>query len=118
MNIVIINGHITQAPKLQNDSNKVRTFLHVAVPRRLSSTDEPTELSVTAFGPLARQCVNGLVVGQEVEIQGRLSTHTLRLESGKDIQTSYVVAKNVDFGKRPKSHDEGGPPPHPKTRRT
>lgn len=55
--------------------------------------------------------MGGLIPGQEVEIQGRLSTRTVRLESGQEMQISYVVAKNVDFGKRPKSlHDD--PSPH------
>ena len=115
MNIVILYGRLTQTPELHEGAGPTRAYLTIAAHQRLSSTDEPTEVSVTVYGKLARQCASGLVVGQEVSVQGRVGTRVVRLDSGEQAHVSNVVAKTVEFGRRlgALGHEDHPPPKQP-----
>jgi single-stranded DNA-binding protein len=106
MNTLILTGRLTHKPVLKQGENTSYTRLRVAVRNRFSKDDEPTYLSVAAFGKLAELCDEHLVKGQQVEIRGRVSSREVTLEDGATIEVPTLIADDIEFGMKPRRSSE------------
>jgi single-strand DNA-binding protein len=107
MNKIIIIGNLGQDPEPRySASGQMITSFSVASNHRYKDSNgqqrEETEwFNCSAFGKLAETCNNYLTKGQQVYVEGRLSSRTYQTQGGEVRQSLDVRVSNVQFlGKR------------------
>jgi single-strand DNA-binding protein len=108
VNKVIFQGNLTVAPELKKTKGgKEVTTLSVAYNRGYKKgdewEDEVSYFDVQVWGGLAKACVNNLVKGQSVRVEGRMKQERWE-NDGKNYSRIVTVADVVEFGPKPKGN--------------
>ena len=109
MNNVVLIGRLTRDPELrylEGSGTSVSNFT-LAIDRQLSkekkaeaeSKGYPTAdfINIVVWGKQAENCVNYLVKGRLVAVNGRLQSRTYDAKDGTKRYVTEVVANNVQF---------------------
>ena len=115
MNKIIIIGNLGRDPEMRySPSGTPMTSFSVATNRRYTTAAgeqrEQTEwFNCTAFGRLADTCNQYLARGQQVYVEGRLSTRQYSRQDGSPGFSLDVMITDVQFlGRRDEQQSEGG----------
>ena len=115
MNKIIIIGHLGRDPEMRySTSGNPMTHFSVAENRRYTTASgeqrEQTEwFNCTAFGRLADVCNQYLARGQQVYLEGRLSTRQYSRQDGTPGFSLDVVVNEMQMlGRRDEQQSEGG----------
>ena len=115
MNKIIIIGNLGRDPEMRySTSGNPMTSFSVATNRRYTTAAgeqrEQTEwFNCTAFGRLADTCNQYLARGQQVYVEGRLSTRQYSRQDGSPGFSLDVMITDVQFlGRRDEQQSEGG----------
>lgn len=109
LNNAVIAGNLTKAPELKyTTGGTAKTTLNVAVNRKWTDREGNTQedvqfIPVVVWGKQAENCSNYLVKGQEVLVSGRLTIDHFDGKDGNKVTYPYIVASNVQFGRKPRS---------------
>lgn len=111
LNVATFIGNLTDTPELKTlDGGSTRAKFNVAVNRTWKDKagekqEEASFIPVVVWGGSAENCAKWLTKGQQVAVRGRIRTY----KYDKDGETRYgfeVVADDVQFGSKPRGHDE------------
>ena len=115
MNKIIIIGNLGRDPEMRySTSGNPMTHFSVATSRRYTTAAgeqrEQTEwFNCTAFGRLADTCNQYLTRGQQVYVEGRLSTRQYSRQDGTPGFSLDVVVNEMQMlGRRDEQQSEGG----------
>ena len=114
MNKIIIIGNLGRDPEMRySTSGNPMTSFSVATNRRYTVNGEQREqtewFNCTAYGRLADTCNQYLSRGQQVYVEGRLSTRQYERRDGGAGFSLDVFVTDVQFlGRRGDQMDEGG----------
>jgi single-strand DNA-binding protein len=107
VNKIFIIGNLGQDPTmLQTPTGQSVTSFSVATNHNYTDSmgmkhSETEWFNCSAFGKLAETCNNYLTKGQQVYVEGRLSSRTYQTQGGEVRQSLDVRVSNVQFlGKR------------------
>jgi len=109
LNRVHLIGRLTNTPELRATANGSVCNLSIAVnglPKKGTKERPVTYVPVAVFGKQADVVAANLVMGQEVNIEGRLQFRKRDIE-GKKITVGEVVAHHIDFGMKPRREMAG-----------
>ena len=116
MNKIIVIGNLGRDPEMRYTPNgQSVTSFSIASNRRYTTGGEQREetewFNVSAWGRLAETCNQYLTKGQQVYVEGRLTSRTYQ---GNDGQTRVSLDINLTemqmLGRRGDNMDEGGSP--------
>jgi single-strand DNA-binding protein len=104
INSVVVNGRLTEAPKLYDTSGeKVYAILRVAINRRLGDGQRTIYYDVKVWNALAKACVKHLGKGSLISAQGHLDQYD---NPETKERWNFITAEQVEFCARPKA--QGG----------
>lgn len=109
LNKCIIIGRLTRNPEArQTSTGSPMTTFSVATNRILiakdgsgARTEVPEYHSIVAFGSQAEACAKFLLKGQEVMVEGAISTREFTRKDGTQGKKTDILAHRVQFGTRP-----------------
>ena len=115
MNKIIVIGHLGRDPEMRYTPNgQAVTSFSVASSRRYTTSSgeqkEETEwFNVSAWGKLGETCNQYLTKGQQVYVEGRMSSRTYEGRDGQTRVSIDIFLNDVQFLGR-KGEDGGAPP--------
>ena len=117
MNKIIVIGNLGRDPEMRyTASGQAVTGFSVASSRRYTTASgeqrQETEwFNVSAWGRLAETCNQYLTKGQQVYVEGRLSTRTYQGNDGQTRTSLDIYLTDMQMlGRRGDNMDEGGSP--------
>jgi len=101
LNNVILIGHITQEPTLEETSTgKKVTTINLAVARSFKNTHGVYETDFVVcrlWEALAKNIVANCKKGSLIAVKGRLQTRSYDIDNGKKRFVTEVIAERVNF---------------------
>lgn len=100
LNKVILQGRLTDYPELKHTkSGKAVTDFSVAVEDNRKSGDERTVnfFKIQAWGASAEFICKYFEKGQQIIVDGRLTTNTYTDKNGNTRKDVYIVADSINF---------------------
>jgi single-strand DNA-binding protein len=106
INSVVINGRLTDDPKLYDTSGeKVYAILPLAINRRIGKDKQRTiYYEVKVWNGHAKACVEHLRKGALVSVQGHLDQYD---NPETKERWNFITAEEVEFCSRPKAGEAG-----------
>ena len=117
MNKIIVIGNLGRDPEMRyTASGQSVTSFSVASNRKYTtaageSREETEWFNVSAWGKLGETCNQFLTKGQQVYVEGRLSSRTYQARDGQPRFSNDITLTDVQFLNRPQamgSGDDGG----------
>jgi|BioPla2DNA2_1021312.scaffolds.fasta_scaffold00084_37 single-strand DNA-binding protein len=105
MNLVVLSGRLAGDPASREVGEKTVINFVLAVDRDYAGNDGEREtdfIKVVAWDALGEACVNHVVKGQQVEVEGSLRQRRWKDEAGNVRSVLEVVARRVHFGAKPR----------------
>jgi single-strand DNA-binding protein len=102
MNKIIVIGNLGRDPEMRyTPSGQTVTSFSVASNRRYTTNGEQREetewFNVSAWGRLAETCNQYLTKGQQVYVEGRLSSRTYQANDGQTRFSNDIMLTDVQF---------------------
>ena len=100
MNNVILIGRLTRDPELSYTQTQMAICkFTIAVDRPTKAGEEKTAdfIRITVFGKQAENCNRYLGKGRQCAVNGRIQTGSYTNKNGVKVETTEVVASNVEF---------------------
>ena len=114
MNKIIVIGNLGQDPEMRyTSSGQSVTSFSVASNRKYTtasgeSREETEWFRVSAWGKLGETCNQFLTKGQQVYVEGRLSSRTYQTRDGETRFSNEITLNDVQFLSRPGGMGAGG----------
>ena len=114
MNNVTLIGRLTRDPQLRfiSETQKAVAQFSIAVVRPFTK-DKADFLNIVVFGKPAENCVNYLVKGRLVGIQGRIQTDNYTAQDGTKKYKTEIIADRVEFLEWGEKQQNGSAPKAP-----
>lgn len=115
MNSVVLIGRLVRDPEL------AYTTTQTAVCKFTVAVDRPTRdkatdfIRITAWGKVAENCKQYLAKGRMCAVNGRIETGSYTNREGRKVETTEVVANNVEFIQQRERPSEREMPRNPET---
>lgn len=112
MNQVILIGRLTANPELSYTPNSqtavCRFTLAVDRPRREGQDQGADFLHITVWGRQAENCDRYLAKGRQAAVLGRIQTGSYKNREGVTVNTTDIIANNVEFLGGGQGNAQGG----------
>ena len=106
INSVVVNGRLTDDPKLYDTrGEKVYAILPLAINRRIGEKQRTIYYEVKVWNGLAKACVEHLRKGGLVSVRGHLDQYD-KPETKE--RWNFIAAEEVEFCSRPKAEGKAG----------
>ncbi|KKM13038.1 hypothetical protein SY88_00260 [Clostridiales bacterium PH28_bin88] len=105
MNLVLLSGRLAGDPVSREAGDKTVANFVLAVERDYAGGDGERDvdfIKVVAWDSLGEACVNHLVKGQQVEVEGSLRQRRWKDGAVNARSVLEVVARRVNFGAKPR----------------
>lgn len=97
MNVVNLQGRITQMPELRTGKNADYTYFSLAVSRPFSKNRETDFFNIVAFGSTAEFICKYFKKGQPIIIMGHMINDKYTDKNGNNRIQTKVIANQVEF---------------------
>lgn len=97
MNVVNLQGRITQMPELRKGKNADYTYFSLAVNRPFSKDKETDFLNIVAFGKTAEFICKYFKKGQLIIIMGYIVNDKYTDKDGNNRIQTKIIANQVEF---------------------
>ncbi|MGP1441082.1 MAG: single-stranded DNA-binding protein [Anaerovoracaceae bacterium] len=100
MNVVVLVGRLVRDPELRYTNSQMpicRTALAVRKDRPSADGKDADFINITIFGKQAETFNRYLTKGQQVAIEGRISTGSYQNQKGDTVYTTDVIVNRFDF---------------------
>lgn len=101
LNVVNFCGHLVRQPVTHQTQNGSLVAMDVAINETYNGVERATFVHCIVFGAVGEACAKYLVKGQEVTVEGRLTSNTRTMNDGSKRTELGVIAHRVHFGRKP-----------------